>query len=236
MGAIIGLPKQIVITSGLQYYVNASIAASYPGTGTSWYDLSGNNRTTTLYNGASYSITGSRAGIVFNGSNQYANAPVSGIDSNTYTFISVFKRNGTQDGSSRARRLIELRDGPSVYFAISNGGTSNNKLTWEYASNDYNVDTSLTTTDQTWQFAAITFTNTASNSIINVYLNKQVFTYTRSLYNYTTTTNNIILASNNGNNGFFNGTIGATLLYTRALSQAEILQNYYALNSTYFFS
>jgi hypothetical protein len=235
MASIYGSPKQTIIASGLQYYVNASITTSYPGSGTSWYDLSGNNRTTTLNNGASYSVVNNKPGIVFNGSNQYANASVSGIDSNTYTFISVFKRNGTQDGSSRARRLIELRDSPSVYFAISNGGTSNNKLTWEYSSNDYNVDTGLTTTDQTWQFAAITFTNTASNSIVNVYLNKQVFTYTIALYNYTTTTNNITLGGN-GSNGFFNGTIGATLLYTRALSQAEILQNYYALNLTYLFS
>jgi len=44
-----------VLTDGLVLKVDASNASSYPGTGTTWYDLSGNDYDGTLTNGASYS-------------------------------------------------------------------------------------------------------------------------------------------------------------------------------------
>lgn len=39
-----------IITDGLELYLDAGISASYPGTGTTWFDLSGNGNNGTLYN------------------------------------------------------------------------------------------------------------------------------------------------------------------------------------------
>ena len=44
-----------IVTSGLELLLDAQDTNSYPGSGTTWYDLSGNNRNATLTNGATYS-------------------------------------------------------------------------------------------------------------------------------------------------------------------------------------
>ena len=43
-----------VVGSNLQLYIDAAIPASYPGSGSTWYDLSGNGRNGTLLSGAGY--------------------------------------------------------------------------------------------------------------------------------------------------------------------------------------
>jgi hypothetical protein len=45
-------------SNGLVLNLNASNLDSYPGTGTTWYDLSGNGNNATLYNGTSWNSTG----------------------------------------------------------------------------------------------------------------------------------------------------------------------------------
>lgn len=59
-----------VVQSGLVVNWDAGSTQSYPGSGTTWTDLSGNNQHGTLFNGPTYS--GSNGGnIVFDGSNDY---------------------------------------------------------------------------------------------------------------------------------------------------------------------
>ena len=43
-----------IVTSGLIFVVDAADKNSYPGTGTTWKDLSGNNYTGTLTNGPTF--------------------------------------------------------------------------------------------------------------------------------------------------------------------------------------
>ena len=39
-----------IVTDGLVVHLDAGNSASYPGSGTTWYDLSGNGNDATLYN------------------------------------------------------------------------------------------------------------------------------------------------------------------------------------------
>ena len=60
-----------IVTAGLVLCLDAGNNKSYPSSGTSWFDLSGNNNTGTLTNGPTF--TGSFGGsIVFDGTNDYA--------------------------------------------------------------------------------------------------------------------------------------------------------------------
>ena len=43
-----------VVTTGLTLYLSASQSSSYPGSGSTWYDLSGISINATLYNGPTY--------------------------------------------------------------------------------------------------------------------------------------------------------------------------------------
>lgn len=46
-----------IVTDGLIIYLDAGNTKSYPGTGTTWYDISGNFKNGTLTNGPVYSVT-----------------------------------------------------------------------------------------------------------------------------------------------------------------------------------
>ena len=63
----------MLITSNLLLFYDASDVNSYPGTGTSWFDLSGNNTTGTLTNGPTFS-SANGGSIVFDGTNDYVAA------------------------------------------------------------------------------------------------------------------------------------------------------------------
>jgi hypothetical protein len=60
--AISGGPD--ILTDGLQLHLDAADKNSYPGSGSTWYDLSGNNRNFTIYNSSYYSFSGNNAGYI----------------------------------------------------------------------------------------------------------------------------------------------------------------------------
>jgi hypothetical protein len=59
-----------IVTSGLVLCLDAANPKSYPGSGTTWTDLSGNGNNGTLVNGPTYSSVNGGS-IVFDGSNDY---------------------------------------------------------------------------------------------------------------------------------------------------------------------
>lgn len=77
-----------VVTNGLALFLDSMNPRSYPGTGTSWYDLSGNGNTGTLT-----AFTGPSAGST------------SGYDTNT-KYMMFDRHVGTADGAANNRVLI----------------------------------------------------------------------------------------------------------------------------------
>ena len=62
-----------IVTSGLVLSLDAASQNSYPGSGTVWTDLSGNNNTVTMFNAPTFNNENGGA-IVFNGTTQYVSA------------------------------------------------------------------------------------------------------------------------------------------------------------------
>ena len=58
----------LIVTDGLVMYLDAANPKSYPGTGTTWTDISRNNNNGTLTNGPTFS-SANLGSIVFDGSN-----------------------------------------------------------------------------------------------------------------------------------------------------------------------
>jgi hypothetical protein len=63
-----------IVRNGLVLYLDAGIANSYPGSGTTWFDLSGNNNNGTLTNGPAFN-SGNGGYIDFDGTNDYVTIP-----------------------------------------------------------------------------------------------------------------------------------------------------------------
>ena len=92
-GKLMGMQAEAVsgiVTDGLKLYLDASNPVSYPGSGTTWFDLSGNNNNGTMVNGV---VPLSNA-MQFDGVNDYVSLGNKfNIDANPFTISMWFKLN-----------------------------------------------------------------------------------------------------------------------------------------------
>jgi len=106
-----------IVTDGLVLALDAGNTKSYPGSGTTWTDLSGNGNTGTLTNGPTFD-SANGGSIVFDGTNDYVQVTGS-ITVTSATFITWIKRDGNQTSWSG---LIHSRNGNVVGLHFNNGG------------------------------------------------------------------------------------------------------------------
>ena len=75
-----------VVEDGLVLCLDAGNPKSYPGSGTTWTDLSGNGNNGTLVNSPTYS-SANRGVIVLDGSNQYIDVPSPNLSTQNHTIM-----------------------------------------------------------------------------------------------------------------------------------------------------
>jgi len=206
-----------IVQSGLQLYLDAGNAASYPGSGTAWTDLSVNGRSGTLTNGPTYS-SADGGSIVFDGSNDYVQCTGS-LTVTAATFVTWIKRNGTQgqyDGIlfSRGTNVTGMN------FQVSNQLGYH----WNDAGNTYNWQSGLTVPDATWCMIAVSVTSTAATAYLCQ--TSGTTTATRTVNHSSSVLNDIKLAVDDAAARYFNGNIAIAQLYNTALSAADISQNF----------
>jgi len=215
--------SQEIVTSGLLLHLDAAQLRSYPGTGTTWTDLSGNGNFATLINSPAFN-TDNGGSIVFDGTNDYA--PVrnnASILTTNYTKFCWFRVTSFSPGNN-----------------FISGGDGGNHAWWMQSSpqmraghnGSYNTVVSPTSLSlNTWYCGAVTF-NTTTGWVM--YLNGSQNTTSGTTQAFTGSGELLIAAF--GSNNFaniFNGRIAIMMVYNRALTAAEILQNYNALKSRF---
>ena len=208
-----------VVTTGLQLYLDAGNASSYPGSGTAWTDLSGNNRDGTLTNGPTYSGTNGGS-IVFDGSNDYVQCSGS-LTVTAATFVTWIRRNGSQ-GQYDGILFSRGANTTGMNFQVSNQLGYH----WNDAGNTYNWQSGLTIPDATWCMIAVSVTSTAATA----YLCQTggTTTATNTVNHASSLLNDIKLAVDDAAARYFNGNIAIAQLYNIALSAGEISQNFEA--------
>ena len=76
-----------IVTDGLVLCLDAGNRKSYPGSGTTWFDMSGQGNNGTLTNGPTFSTTNGGL-FVFDGVDDYITVPIN-LTNTTYTVIAV---------------------------------------------------------------------------------------------------------------------------------------------------
>ena len=84
-------------TNGLVLMWDAADANSYPGSGTTIYDLSGNGNHGTLYNGVGFS-TENGGFLTFDGTNDFVQCSTPNLSSTDYTVIGAARYSGSTRG------------------------------------------------------------------------------------------------------------------------------------------
>jgi hypothetical protein len=219
-----------VVDSSLQLWLDAGQPASYPGSGTTWTDLSGNSRNGTLTGGPTYSATNDGS-IVFDGTDDFVQCSGS-LTVTAATFVAWIRRNGTQNPYSG----IIFSRGPSGIdvsgLAIGQTGTFNEiGYTWNALSSTYFFTSNLTIPDLTWCMIAVSVTSTAAT----LYLcqSSGITTATNTTSHPSTLLGDIKIAQDEIGGRFFKGNIAAAMIYNRALTATEIGQNFNALRGRY---
>jgi hypothetical protein len=220
------------VTSNLVLYYDPSNSSSYPGTGTTINDISGNGLSGTMSN-----ITFTSPYFSFNGTSSQisvADNPLLEPGSGDWS-IEFWVNHSVLAGSSRI--LIAKTDGGNSSdwgYGLRSSSVGNTFM--EIGNGTSTVQSSSTglTTDNWYQVVGV-WTNVATNTFA-LYVNGNLIgSNSHSFTSVKNTTSPLYLGSFNGGqfSQWLNGKMGVVRLYQKALTDSEVLQNFNSDKSKY---
>ena len=207
-----------IIQDGLVVALDAANTKSYPGSGTTWFDISGNGNNGTLTNGPTFSSS-NQGSIVFDGTDDIVTTSLSATLS--FTWSVWFKTNVLASGY---RNIISVPTG--AYMLMLLDTSTNNMGFWSsdgMGGGSLGVN-SLST--NTWYNAVLVREGDGISGGYKAYLNS-VFKGSANTSTWTIA-NTISLGGRTDANQYLNGNIALAQIYNRVLTANEILQNFYA--------
>jgi hypothetical protein len=205
-----------IVTSGLQLDIRAYDNASYPGTGTTWFDLSGNSRNGTI-SGATFVSTNPKS-FSFDGTNDVVD--FTGPSGITQYTLGAWVNTPGED-------LAGIVGMGSV--------ASNNQLLWIEILANGNFKSAMFGDDEAGGWSAsgtrnvwvyVVGTHDASK-VQRGYVNTTlVGTRTANNNPNVSTTLKVGFGRNDGSGQYFGGSIGMVHLYNRALTADEVNFNF----------
>jgi hypothetical protein len=205
-----------IVTDGLVLCLDAANRKSYPGSGNTWFDLSGNGNNGTLVNEPTFSN-----GVMnLDGINDYVTGTV--IASNTWT-MSLWYKSNTITGA-----LVYYPFSTSSTTGIGFGGTfdSNTINRWYFFDSSTNFSVASIVVSQ-WYNMIVAKTGTT----YNFYTNGKLSLANQTGLNLSVATYNV--GRRVDGIWYANGSIGIASIYNRTLSSQEIQQNFNATRGRY---
>jgi hypothetical protein len=111
-----------IVTDGLVLSLNAADKNSYPGSGTTWFDTSGNGNNCTLYNGATFN-NGNGGNITNDGIDDYVGSPYMSVGTSRTIEIIYNLTSTSGDRGPLWRDDWRERIFPDVIVTVNAGGT-----------------------------------------------------------------------------------------------------------------
>ena len=198
-------------SSATDYYATTGTAKTR---GSTWTDLTGRGNNGTLTNGPTYNSSNGGS-IVFDGVDDYVNCGTPSIGTGKITVNAWVKINAGSlfqhivDSASNSWHLAILNDNRPYFY---NGST-------------YHQSSQILSTSTWYMLTGV------QSSTLDIYVNGVLSQSLAS--NLNVTTNNVIIGAYQGASRPFNGNISNTQIYNRALTAAEIQQNYNATKTRY---
>jgi hypothetical protein len=222
-----------IVTDGLVLCLDAANPLSYPGSGTSWNDLSGQGNSGTLINGPTFNSSNGGS-LVFDGADDYVSVQkqTAFVNVSQFTLMAWMKRRivGSKVVCHQGATLfvdvsMELWNDNKAYFEVGNG------------SNQYAF---VSNTSTSWQYLAMAFDGgqEGNSNRLKCYINGTLLNVSYNGVIPTTTGDpDTVFAIGNtqgaGTSNFSDGNIAQVSIYNRALSASEVLQNYEATKTRF---
>lgn len=227
-----------IVRDGLVLHLDAANIKSYPGSGTTWNDLSGNSSNGTLVNGVGYS-SDNKGVMTFDGINDHVDLGSEYVlqssggtligwclvnDFNTTAPVTVPSRIFVTRNTNNFLSQIAFYQGGFAYETINNSNPG------EIASITNPNYAAVEITAGQWFNFVMVFSN---NNTSNVYVNGSLV---HTVTNISSNLNFRYIGHKAGPSNypdFFKGRIGVVQLYNRALSTVEVNQNFQAHRGRY---
>jgi hypothetical protein len=203
-------------TQNLILYLDAGQTASYPGTGTTWTDLSVQGNDATLSN-----VTYSAGYLTFNGTTSGGSLTSSDYNveySGKTVFVSAYLEADMTNNTFRA--FIGSSAGNRNFNFYLNRDISGNYKLHFSAGGVGGFSSNIALTQDTWFTAAIT--QTTGGAVTYYFNGSAVGTDTNSFSQYLAGTTEHVGRADN----FWNGRLGVVAVYKTALSARQILGNH----------
>jgi hypothetical protein len=221
-----------IVRDGLVLYLDAANIKSYPGSGTIAFDLSNKNNNGTLINGVGYD-NANLGSLVFDGINDYVQTPTSiGADlTGNFTFGVWAIRLGnstTAIGGLVGNLWHTSFTGASIYFL-------NNNTSVVVQTADGTTRTSYTLTNPVSNLNWANYVLINNAGMVSVYVNG-ILIDSRVRNISPSSTRPITIGRWAGSylsEYVLNGKISNTQVYNKALTEAEVKQNFEALRGRY---
>lgn len=215
-----------VTTNGLVLWLDGGNYASYNGSGTTWYDISGSMIDGRLLNGVTYSTDGGGS-FVFDGADDYVSCgtsipPAGNISVFDWVYVTTFQ--------NPWNILITKWFDPSAsdfHWALKNDGTGYKQNLYTTNNSDMYGNTIFST--GTWYYVGFTLVN---GGTLTFYVNGNT-DGTHSSVSRTPQSSNLIIGDNRNVAYGLVGKMGTVQIYNRTLSGSEVLQNFNAQKNRY---
>ena len=243
-----------MIQDGLVLALDAADRNSYPGSGTTWRDVSGNGNNGTLTNGPTFN-SANGGSIVFDGTNDYVQNPnrstITEFQYSSSFTIECFVKIMENSGYGYLINNRALTDGNTTQYTgwgiLQNqgilqgfiGGYPSSAFDWRTV----NISTTQFSNTVFSKWAHIVWTNSPVQGEGRLYINginatSQSFDDNTPPYIINYNGNHKVtlgMSPADGTPGayFISGSISVARMYNKTLSASEILQNYNALKSRF---
>jgi len=224
------IDNNLYVTDGLVLYLDAGDSNSYPGSGTTWFDLSGNGNNGTLTNGPTYS-SNNLGSIVFDGVNDYVSVSPTSINSNITNSITL---NCWVKVNSTSYQVIGGgQDSAGVrYTASFNSNASLNTYGFDLESTSGQVRLESSSNSlilNSW----VNLVGTYDGSTAKFYLNNSLVDTDNGTSGNIVDFDNIIFGMDISSLRYLNGNIAQVQIYNRALTQQEVQINFNIFKGRY---
>ena len=216
-----------IITTDLLLYLDASNTGSYPGSGTTWFDLSTNVNHGTLAATSMANTASTPKKFTFNGTSNYVSFAPSKLNvPYTGKTVIVAAKLNSNFGANVYRALF---GNPSAYSRNFNFYIYQNGLGYKIHFADAGINgfsDLLTLATNQWYVFAVT----QENNTVKFFVNGGLVSSTSGpLSQYQSSTEEYVGKADN----YWYGDIGSIFIYKKGLSELEILQNFNAIKSVY---
>jgi len=215
-----------IVRDGLVLYLDAANIKSYPGSGTTWTDISGKDYDGTLINGPTFS-SDNLGCVVFDGSNDTVHG-VHNSELNLRNDVTVecwFRRTGSRGDWVR---VFGKGDSTNRTYGLWYHVNANYFLYQRYGPSNMNVLITKSVVLNEWYHMV----GTSSGSTHTLYVNGVNMGTVSNSTTFHSSSNPYIVGYGNIHSTHI-GNVSNCRIYNRGLSEAEVKQNYNALKGRF---